>query len=108
MAKDKADELILLAEGKVNHAVGGGTSLTANLGLGVDALAKQSSITAAYVGGGGQFLTPGLKPARELARAGFGAVMNASNAMEITARYDIELRDGFRNQTVSARLKIPL
>ncbi len=98
----------MLAEAKLNHALSGRTSLIGNLALGYDALAKRSSITAAFVGGGAQFVTNGLKPSPGLARAGFGAVMNPSNAMQVTARYDIELREGFRNQTVSVLLKIPL
>lgn len=28
--------------------------------------------------------------------------------MEVTARYDIEARSGFLNQTISVKLKIPL
>jgi outer membrane autotransporter protein len=108
VAKSTTKELIVLAEGKVNHALSGRTNLTGNLGLGYDLLAKQSSITAAYVGGGAQFTTQGLKRARELLRAGFGVVANPSKTVQLTARYDLELRSGFRNHTFSVQVKIPL
>ena len=101
------EELILSVDGKLAHSLSETSSVTANLGLGYDAMAKQNSITAAYAGGGAAFTTTGIKPSASLARVGFGYVHNTESGMEITARYDAEARTGFTAQTISAKLRMP-
>ncbi|TCS37987.1 outer membrane autotransporter protein [Paucimonas lemoignei] len=107
VAKNSTDELILAVDGKLNYAVSRSTILSANLGGGYDVLSSQSSINAAYVGGGGQFVTRGLDPSPWLVRGGLGLTVTNGNAMEVTARYDIERRDGFANHTASVKLRMP-
>lgn len=99
------DQLIFAVGGKLTHQVSESTMLLANLGAGYDALARESSITAAYVGGGAAFVTNGLNPSPALVNAGLGLVTKTASGMEFVVRYDIEARHDFKNQTASAKLR---
>ncbi len=100
------DELILAIDGKLAHQYTAGTTVTANLGLGYDALNKQSSITAAFAGApGAAFTTMGLDPSPWMVRGGLGVVSNTASGMEVSARYDAEYRQDFLNQTASVKLR---
>jgi outer membrane autotransporter protein len=102
----KTDELILAVDGKLTHELSEGTTLTANLGVGYDVLSKQASITAAFAGAPGvAFTTQGLDPSPWLVRGGLGIVSKTKSGMEITARYDVEHRSHFLNQTASVKLR---
>ncbi|AOY99604.1 autotransporter outer membrane beta-barrel domain-containing protein [Cupriavidus sp. USMAHM13] len=107
VGKNSTRELILSTDFRLNQAITDKASFTANLGLGYDALASRSSVTAAFVGGGGQFVTPGLPPARWLMRGGVGFLLVNNKAMEFSVRYDAEVRDRFTNQTASLKLRMP-
>ncbi|MDB5798232.1 MAG: Outer rane autotransporter barrel [Paucimonas sp.] len=107
VARNITKELILSVDGRLNRALTERTVFTANLGAGYDTLTDQSSITAAFVGGGGQFTTRGLSPSPWLARGGLGIIMTNNRAMEITARYDAEARQSFINHTASVKLRMP-
>lgn len=98
-------EFILGGDGKLATKVSDSTTLTANFGAGYDAMSKRSSILASFVGGGAAFNTTGFTPSKWLYRAGAGMVVAQASGAEITARYDIEHRDGFDNQTVSAKFR---
>jgi len=106
VAENDVDELLLYAEGELAHELGASTQLLANLGVGYDVLAGQDSVTAAFAGGGGNFITEGLDPSPWLARAGLGLVTNSKN-VEFTARYDVEFRERANNQTLSVKFKMP-
>jgi outer membrane autotransporter protein len=100
------DELILGLDGKLSHEFMPGTSVTANLGVGYDALNSQSSITASFAGApGAGFTTHGLEPSPWLQRAGLGLTTNSDNGVEISLRYDAEHRESFLNQTASVKLR---
>ncbi|GAB1394962.1 hypothetical protein MASR1M60_31260 [Rhodocyclaceae bacterium] len=104
----KTDELILTVDGKVNHDLGNGIHLTANLGVGYDAIGDKSSLTSSFVGGGAAFTTKGIDPSRWLLRGGLGVVVASSKEAEITARYDIETRSSeYNNQTASIKVQVP-
>jgi autotransporter family porin len=107
VVKNTTKELILAVDGKWAYALSNNKTLTANLGAGYDTLAKQSAITAAFVGGGGQFTTRGINPSPWLVRAGLGMKLNTSQAVEISARYDVEIRNSFSNQTASIKVRMP-
>lgn len=101
-----SDELILAVDGKLAHEISTGTTLTANLGVGYDALSNQASITAAYAGAAGSsFVTKGLDPSPWMVRGGFGVISTTASGMEISARYDAERRQDFINQTASVKLR---
>lgn len=103
--KNDADELILAVDGKLTHAIDERTKFTANLGLGYDVLSEQSSITSSFVGGGASFTTKGLDPSPWLIRGGLGMIITTNSAVEVTARYDIEHREDFNNQTASVKAR---
>jgi len=102
----KTDELILAVDGKYSRKLDSGNTLSANLGLGYDALNKQASITAAYAGAAAAaFTTQGIDPSPWLVRGGLGLSGTAYGGTEITARYDAEYRKDFLNQTASVKLR---
>ena len=105
--RNTTDELILALDGKLAHACTEHATVTANLGLGYDVLAEKAAISAAFTGGGAQFVTKGLDPSPWMLRGGLGLAMTTSSAMEISARYDFEVRQDFDNQTASVKLRIP-
>jgi len=108
VAANKTDELVLGVDGKVVHSFGDGKSLVANLGLGYDTLSKRSTITSSFVGGGAAFSTQGLDSSPWIVRGGVGVVLTNNQAMEVTARYDVESRSSsFTNQTASLRVRVP-
>lgn len=100
------DELILAIDGKVTREIDTGVTLNANLGLGYDLLNSQSSITSTYAGApGSAFTTKGLDPEPWMVRGGLGMVIDTANGMEITAKYDVDYRKDFLNQTASVKLR---
>ena len=100
------DELILAADGKLSHRYASGTSVTANLGLGYDALSQQRSLTSTYAGAPGlAFTTQGIDPSPWLVRGGLGVATQLQNGVELAARYDVEYREDFLNQTASVKLR---
>jgi len=106
VGKVTADELILSVDGKVTHALSAQTKVTANLGLGYDAINDQASITASFAGAPtASFVTKGIDPSPWLIRGGLGLVYQASDRTQITARYDVEGREDFSNQTASVKAR---
>jgi outer membrane autotransporter protein len=102
------DELILGIDGKVTHDYNEKTQLTANVGLGYDALADEGSITSAFAGApGATFKTEGVEPEELVGEVGVGATFGEDGKVQTTVRYDAELRDDFTNQTVSLKLNVP-
>lgn len=99
------DQLILMAEGRLSHAFTDKATLLANLGVGYDVLNDKNSIAASFVGGGAVFTTKGLDPSPWLGRAGLGLAVKATETVEISARYDVETRSDFFNQTASAKVR---
>lgn len=101
-----SDELTLAIDGKIAHEIDKGTTVTANLGAGYDALNKQASITATFAGApGAAFTTKGLEPSPWLLRAGLGIAKATRSGMEVLAHYDAEYRKDFLNQTASVKLR---
>jgi outer membrane autotransporter protein len=105
--RKSAEELTLLGGGKLNHALSEATRLTANLGIGYDALAHRSLIASSFAGGGAAFTTEGIRPSPWLTRGGLALLVNQVNGVEVTAGYDLEVRKGFTNQTASVKFRLP-
>jgi outer membrane autotransporter protein len=104
--KSVVNEMLLTADGKFTRKVQENTTLTANLGVSYDSLAKQNSITSAYAGDAlASFTTLGLNASPWMARGGLGFV-RTQNGTEVTLRYDVDARTSHLvNQTVSAKVR---
>lgn len=101
-----AESLVLLGEGKLAHQLDNGVTLLASLGVGYDAKAERTSVRAAYAGAADlSFVTEGVKPEPWLVRGGLGIATTLASGTELSARYDVEHRTGFDNQTLSAKLR---
>jgi autotransporter family porin len=102
----KAEELIVAVDGKFNHALESGSIFTANLGVGYDTMNEGTSITASYAGApGAAFTTEGLDVEPWLVRGGLGISSTMANGVELSARYDVEYRENFLNQTASVKAR---
>jgi hypothetical protein len=98
--------MLISADGKYTSKLGENSMLTANLGVGYDALNKQSTVVSAFAGDPtASFTTVGLKQSPWMARGGLGYV-HTQNTTEITVRYDVDAKSShFVDQTVSAKFR---
>lgn len=100
-----AQQLVFGADGKVSRQLNAHSSVTGNLGVGYDTLADKSAITATFAGApDAAFVSYGLDPSPWLVRGGVGMVYQTNGNLQVTARYDVDARSSFLNQTVSAKL----
>lgn len=103
---NKTEELIFAVDGKLVHAVTEKATVTANLGVGYDVINERASLTSAFAGAPGlAFTTKGIDPSPWLARGGLGVTMNSTETVELSARYDFEVREDFDNQTASVKVR---
>lgn len=105
VGSNHVDEFVVMAQSHISHQLNDTTSLTANAGLGYDFINDTTSLTASYSGGGAAFTTKGIDPSPWLGRAGVGLNFSTSDTSEITARYDVEGREDFLNQTASVKFR---
>jgi outer membrane autotransporter protein len=104
--KVTADELVIGVDGKLTRDLSDTSSLSGNLGFGYDLLGEQNSITASFAGEPGAiFTTLGIDPSPWLTRGGMGFVTKMTSGMEVSARYDVEYREDFLNQSASVKLR---
>lgn len=102
-----SEALVLGVDSKVSHALSNRAALVANFGIGYDLINDRSSLTSAFAGAPTvTFTTVGLDPSPWLARGGFGVVGKVTETMEISARYDFEVRENFDNQTASVKFRL--
>lgn len=100
------EAFVIGVEGKLAHQLNERTTLTANLGVGYDAINENSSITSAFAGSpGAAFVTRGIDPSPWITQGGFGMVYRTKQGLEINGRYDAEHRTGFLNHTASVKLR---
>lgn len=106
VASRSTDALVLGLDGKLTRSLNDNTMLIGNLGVGYDVINDRASITAAFAGApGASFVTYGIDPSPWIGRAGLGLVHVLKSSTEITARYDVEARQGFTNQTASIKAR---
>lgn len=100
------DEFVVGVHGGLTHILDSRAALSANLGVGYDMLAERGSMVAAFAGSpGASFSTQGMDAAPWTMRGGLGYSYKISDTTEITARYDVEARSKFTNQTVSLKAR---
>ncbi len=109
-ASNKREELLLLVDGKITHPLSDSVLFAANLGLGYDLFGDRASINSTFIGdipgfSNINFVTDGAKVSRFLGRGGLGVTGNLNENLELTGRYDLEIRDGYDNQTASMKLR---
>lgn len=106
VGKNRVEALIVGVDGKLAHNLNDNVTLVANLGVGYDVINEQASLTAFYAGAPqAAFSTKGMDPSPWLARGGLGLTTKANDRVEITARYDAEVRENFDNQTASLKVR---
>ena len=99
-------EMIVGVDGKIAHAVTDQVYLNANFGLGYDALNSQTTITSAFAGDpAAAFITRGMELNPWIAHGGLGCVTKPNDMVDISARYNFEVRNGFNNQTASVNIR---
>jgi len=99
-----AQEAILKVGSQVQQQITPQTRWLASAALGYDLRNQRNALTARFTGGGVAFTTEGLPPSRTQAELGLGIHHQASDSMELVARYDLRLRKGLRDQTASVRM----
>lgn len=98
------EAFVLMAEGRIRHALSERSQLDANLGIGYDLVNDRSSIVSTYAGAPGQsFATRGIDQSPWIVSGGIGYTMQANRNTQITLRYDAEGRDDYLNQTASVK-----
>ncbi len=90
---------------QLEHQLNEKTLLSTNLGVAYDLIDENVSITSAYAGGGGTFVVKGIDNGPWVGRAGLGLTTTLDNGTEVIARYDIEAREDFDNQTLSVKAR---
>ena len=101
-----AESFVIRVDGKLAHKLNDQTTLLADLGVGYDAMIKQAAITSAFAGApGAAFVTYGINPSPWLVRGGVGVVYKSKAGVEVTGRYDAEVREKFTNQTASVKFR---
>ena len=99
-------ELMVTAAVKGIYRITDRIHLTGQAGVGYNTLNNQVQITAAYLGGGGSFVTHGLEVSPWLYSAGAGLVGIASDTLNLSVRYDLNASPtGLLNQMGSVVLK---
>ena len=92
---------------RVDHLLSSGFNLTADVGVGYNALDTKVQATSAYQGGGASFVTNGLDVSPWLYSAGLGVSGMVSKNVELNVRYDIDFSStSYTNQMISARVKV--
>lgn len=100
------EQLIIGVDGKLHYQISPQLMLAPNMGVGYDTIADGAQVTAAFAGAPGvSFATQGLDRGRWVGQAGLGLTYQLNDAVDMGVRYDAELRSGFNNQTLSAKLR---
>jgi autotransporter family porin len=73
---------------------------------GYDALARENLITSNFVGGGAAFTTYGVHPSHWLLDGGIGLHGTIKEGMTISLDYNVEGRDAYLDQSISAKFRM--
>jgi outer membrane autotransporter protein len=100
----KARELILKVGAQVQGDLNARTQWLSRAAVGYDLHSQRNAVTARFTGGGLAFTTEGLPHSRVVGEIGVGLRYRASETMDVTARYDVRLRKGLRDQSATVRV----
>jgi uncharacterized protein with beta-barrel porin domain len=107
VSDDTTDEFVLTVAGDYSNALSETMTLIANIGVGYDFMAEESSINSSLAGGGGVFTTDGIDPSPWIFTGGLGLEMFTGDSIEVVARYDFEGREDYVNHAVSVKFQMP-
>ncbi|HUK03913.1 MAG TPA: autotransporter outer membrane beta-barrel domain-containing protein, partial [Burkholderiales bacterium] len=98
--------LVVAADGKYLREISDRARFSANLGLGFDLINDRTTITSAFAGTPtAAFSTLGMKLDPWIVRGGLGYTYRTAEGVELTGRYDLVVRSGFTNQTLSVNAR---
>ncbi|MCX4189005.1 autotransporter domain-containing protein [Methylophaga sp. OBS3] len=103
---DSADSLLMGLGVRTNHILANDWSVGLGASVGYDAMADRSDLTAAFAGGGAQFKTRGIKPAKWQYDAGVSARYQLNNGTDISAGYNITTRNGYQDEYANVSLRV--
>lgn len=99
-----AQQLQLGVDGRLNYQLNSRSSLNVNFGVAYDTLAKRDNFVATFAGAPASgFVVTGSEPQPWSFRGGVGYAYTTGGGTEINLRYDADARQGFLNQTASAK-----
>ena len=99
-----AEQLLLGVDSRLNYRLDDRNSLSANVGIAYDALAKRDNLVAAFASAPDTaFVATGVEPKPWSLRGGMGYAYTTDGGTEINLRYDADVRQGFLNQTASVK-----
>lgn len=106
--RHNAESLIFGLDQKVAYQLNDHVNLFANIGAGYDAMNKQDAVNSSFAGApSASFVTKGINQGPWLGRGALGVSYKLRNGMEITGRYDAEVRRTYFSQTASVKLNMP-
>lgn len=103
---DSADSLLMGLGLRTDHILANNWSVGLDASVGYDAMADRSDLTAAFAGGGAQFTTRGIKPAKWQYDAGVSARYKLNNGTDISAGYNITTRNGYQDKYANVSLRV--
>ena len=101
------DSLVTSIGAKLSYATSDNMMIFGSAAIGHDFSTDKASVTSSLQGTGATFTTDGIKPSERVYQAGFGAKYNSESGTELSAKYNLNSRDNYLDQTVSANIRIP-
>ena len=105
VGEDTSNALELSLGVNVSHQFGARTKLDVDVGVTYDVNNERATTTSSFVGGGGTFVTNGIRVDPWVKRAGLGLTHTLPIGAELTARYDTDMRTKFQDQAVSLKVR---
>ncbi len=103
---DSADSLLMGLGLRTHHTLENNWSVGFDASVAYDAMTERSDLTAAFAGGGAQFKTQGIKPAKWQYDAGVSGRYQLNNGTDISAGYNISTRNGYQDEYANVSLRV--
>jgi outer membrane autotransporter protein len=110
----ETQRLVAGLDGKYVYKPNSDTTFNANLGVGYDTIQDDQDLKARFVGTAGNcctaqpivsFNVATMDPSPWLVRGGLGANFSPNKAVDMSARYDVNLREEYYDQTASVKIR---
>ncbi|TIH12065.1 hypothetical protein D0S45_19190 [Marinifilum sp. JC120] len=101
------DSFIAALGAKANYVISDAHELNCFVDVGYDFLADQSSITAAYTGGGPAFITYGNTPEKVVYNGGVGYKFTMESGPEFAMNYQLEARETSQSHVGTMSFRLP-